>query len=97
MKRCIVLTCILSSLILLACSSKQENPVNTYVSVKKSASDAADIANLDALRQTVQAYRAANGNYPASLKDVEDMLGSPVDFSKYSYDPKTGSVTLKTP
>jgi hypothetical protein len=90
-----MLTVIVSSLALPACNSKQENPVNTYVSVKKSASDAADIANLDALRQTVQAYHAANGNYPASLKDVEGMLGSPVDFSKYNYDPQTGSVTMK--
>jgi hypothetical protein len=87
---------IASLLILPACNSKQENPVSTYVGAKKSASDAADSANLYALRQTVQTYHAANGNYPANLKDVEGMLGSPVDFSRYNYDPVTGTVTLKT-
>jgi hypothetical protein len=87
---------ILISLILPACNSKQENPVNTYLGATKSASTAADAANLDALRKSIEAYRAANGSYPESLKDVEGMLGSQLDFSRYDYDPQTGKVTLKT-
>jgi hypothetical protein len=92
----IILSVILSSLILPACNSKQENPVNTYLGATKSARSAADAANLDALRKSIEAYRAANGNYPESLKDIEGMLGSRLDFSRYDYDPQTGTVTLKT-
>jgi hypothetical protein len=95
-RNCIMLTAVIISLILPACESKQENPVNVYLGGKKSARSAADAANLDALRKSVEAYRAANGSYPDSLKDLEGMLGSRLDFSRYDYDPQTGTVTLKT-
>jgi hypothetical protein len=87
---------IVSLLIPSACSSKQENPVSTYLGATKSARNAADAANLDALRKSIEAYRAANGSYPESLKDIEGMLGSRTDFSRYDYDPQSGAVTLKT-
>jgi hypothetical protein len=96
-RKCVILAVIVaSSLILPACSSKQENPVNTYLGATKSAGNAADAANLDALRKSIEAYRAANGTYPENLKDLEGMLGSRLDFSRYDYDPQTGTVTLKT-
>jgi hypothetical protein len=96
-RKCIMLAVIVaSSLILPACSSKQESPVTTYLGATKSASNAADAANLDALRKSIEAYRAANGSYPESLKDIEGMLGSRLDFSRHDYDPQTGTVTLKT-
>jgi hypothetical protein len=96
MRNAIMLAVIVASLILPACNSKQENPVNTYLGAARSAGNAADAANLDALRKSIEAYRAANGSYPESLKDIEGMLGSRMDFSRYDYDPQTGTVTLKT-
>jgi hypothetical protein len=92
----IMLTAVIISLILPACESKQENPVDIYLRDKQSARSAADAADLDALRKSLGAYRAANGSYPDSLKDLEGMLGSQLDFSRYDYDPQTGTVTLKT-
>jgi hypothetical protein len=91
-----MLAVIVTSLILPACNSEQENPVDTYLGAAKNAGNVADAANLDALRKSIEAYRAANGNYPKSLKDIEGMPGSPMDFSRYAYDPQTGTVTLKT-
>ncbi len=96
LKRCLLLLFILSSVILPACDSKQANPVDVYAGAVKRAGNAAETANLDAVRQSIQAYHAANGAYPASLKDLEGIMGSRVDISRYDYDPQTGVVTLKT-
>jgi hypothetical protein len=87
---------VLSSLILSGCDRTPTTPADTYVGARKSARHAAETANLDTVRHSVEAYRAVNGNYPGSLKDVEDMLGAQIDLSRYDYDPKTGAVTLKT-
>ena len=55
------------------------------------AERAADSANLAALRTSIQTYRATNGKYPESLKE----LAMGMDLSRFNYDPKTGAVTLK--
>jgi hypothetical protein len=87
------------SLILTACDQKPKNPVSDYGSAllgaPERAQEGAETANLDAVRKCIGAYRAANDKYPESLKDIEDLLGSPVDPSKYDYNPQTGIVTLK--
>ena len=80
-----------------ACKEKPKNPVAEYgdalIGSYKGAQNAADLATLDGLKKAVQAYHAANGSYPAELKDVESLIGGPVDFGKYDYDPATGGVT----
>ncbi|MGE5301421.1 MAG: hypothetical protein ACM3MB_10765 [Acidobacteriota bacterium] len=86
-------------LLLPACREKPKNPVSEYgdslINSYKGAQNAAEIANLDALKKAVQAYRAANGSYPAELKDAESLVGGPIDLSNYDYDPATGAVTPK--
>jgi hypothetical protein len=99
-KTSLIIFCALSSFLLIpACKGKPKNPVaeygNNLMNAYQGAQDAADIASRDGLNKAVQAYRAANGSYPAELKDVGDLIGGPVDFSKFDYDPSTGAVTLK--
>ncbi len=98
-KSVIFLTGLLALLLLPACKEKPKNPVAEYgdalIGSYKGAQNAADIANLDALKKAVQAYHAANGSYPSELKDVESLIGGTVDFAKFDYDPATGSVTPK--
>ena len=98
-KSLILLTGLLTLLLLPACKEKPKNPVSEYgdalIGSYKGAQNAADIANLDALKKAVQAYRAANGSYPAELKDVESLIGGAVDYSKFDYDSATGAVTPK--
>ncbi len=95
-KRVLILSVILGSFILTSCDSRQANPVDTYVGAVKNAGEVSKTASLDAVRQSIVAYHAANGKYPESLQDVEDMVGSRLDVSRYNYDPQTGTVTLKT-
>ncbi len=94
-----VASILMGSLILTACDQKPNNPVSDYgdalLGARQRAQEGAEIANLDAIKKSIEAYRAANDKYPESLKDIEGLLGSPVDFSKYDYNPQTGAVALK--
>jgi hypothetical protein len=95
----IILSAFASFLLIPACKEKPKNPVaeygNNLMNAYKGAQNAADIASLDGMKKAVEAYRASNGSYPAELKDVGALIGGPVDFSKFDYDPSTGAVTLK--
>ncbi len=83
-----------------ACEQKPENPVEKYrdlmIDSYKKGQEAREKANLYALRSAVQAYYASNGKYPESLEDVESLIDSKVDFSKYDYNPENGFVSLKS-
>ncbi len=85
-----------AGLLFSACDRKKtENYGATIVHMPDRARDAAGQADLEALKSSVQAYRAANGEYPKDLKDASALLGSPVDLGKYNYDPATGAVSMK--
>jgi hypothetical protein len=91
--------CSLFILFLSACKGKPENPVSQYgdslIHSYQGAQNAAEQANLDAIRKSISAYRAANERFPKSLQDVENLIGGSIDLTKYDYDPATGTVTLK--
>lgn len=65
------------------------------INVKERAEDAAEKANLDAVRAAVRAYEAANGSFPPTLQDVAGIIGAKADLSKYDYDPQSGTVRPK--
>jgi hypothetical protein len=85
--------------VIAACNEKPKNPVaeygdamiNSYQKGKQAGID----GNLDAVKNAVQAYHAANDKYPQNLDEVQPLIGSAVDFSKYDYNPQTGTVILK--
>lgn len=91
--------CSLCILFLSACKEKPENPVSQYgdslIKSYQGAQNAAERANLDAIKRAISAYRAANEGFPKSLQDIESLIGGPIDLTKYDYDPATGTVTLK--
>jgi hypothetical protein len=84
--------------LIVACEEKPKNPAAQYgdsmIDSYKKGQKAGITGNLDAVKKAVQAYRAANDKYPASLEEVGDLIGSKVDFSKYDYNPETGEVFL---
>ena len=95
----LTLVCCLFILLASGCDRKQEDPATRYgdalINAYQGSKNAAEQANLDAIRKTIGAYHAANGAYPESLQDVKGLLGSPIDLSGFDYDPLTGSVTPK--
>jgi hypothetical protein len=86
--------------VLTACDQKPKNPVAEYgdamINSYKRAQQAGEMANLDAIKKAIQAYHAVNDKYPESLKDIEKLLGTTIDDSKYDYNPDTGMVSLKS-
>lgn len=82
-----------------ACDEKPKNPVSEYgnamIDSYKKGQKAGETANLDAVKKAVQAYHALNDKYPQSLDDVKELIGAEMDMSKYTYDPQTGTVSLK--
>jgi hypothetical protein len=84
--------------LLTAC--KEKNPVEEYgtglIHSYQKSQDAAETANLDAIKKSLQQYRAEHEEYPRSLKDIENMAGVLIDPDRYDYNPQTGSVSLKS-
>ena len=104
-KRLIILSAIFVLALLIACDrssqgeKKTGNPVSEYgdamVGAYKRGQQAGELANLDAVKKTVQAFHAANDRYPRDLDEIKDMIGSKIDLSVYDYNPENGDVSLK--
>ena len=80
-------------------SCEQKNPISEYgnalISSYEQGKKAGEEANLKNIRDAIQAYHAANGKYPETLKEIEGMMGSPINFDLYQYNPETGEIKLK--
>ncbi len=76
----------------------KDNPVQDYGNKVLEAYDrsgkVAGGASLANLQRALDAYRAANGNYPPSLQELEAFTGEPVDPNLFRYDPQTGKLEL---
>ena len=83
----------------LACKERPKNPVaeygNTMINSYQKGKQAGEDGNLEAVRKAIQAYHAANEKYPRKLDEIQSLIGSEMDFSKYDYNPENGTVTLK--
>ena len=83
-----------------ACNEKPKNPVAEYGDVMinsyQKGKQAGVEGNLDAVKNAINAYHAANDKYPPQLDEIKPLLGgTEVDFSKYDYNPENGAVTLR--
>ncbi len=80
-------------------SACDKNPVEEYgtktVDAYKASRKFGDATSIDNLRNAIQGFRAANGRYPESLKELGEFAGMELSEERYDYDPKTGSITLK--
>ena len=95
----IILSIFFVLFLLFSCKEKPKNPVaeygNALVDSYKRGQQAGEKANLDALKQAIESYRATNGRLPANLEEAQEFIGSGIDPSKYDYNPENGSVSLK--
>jgi hypothetical protein len=93
-----ILCTLFLSLPLLSCQD-EKNPVQQYgdtlVHGYKSAQKVEKDANLQQLQRSAYEFQAANGRYPADLKELGEFTKITIDSNKYNYDPATGGVTAK--
>ena len=86
-------------LLAVSCDQKPKNPAAEYgdalIDAYKRGGQAGETANLDAVKKAVDAYHATNDKYPQSLDEVRYLINSPIDLSRYDYNPDNGSVSLK--
>ena len=87
-------------LLLCACDEKPKNPVavqgERMTGAYFRAKDAGEEANLDAIKKSLDAYRALNDKFPQDLNEIKPLLSAPdLDLSKYDYNPADGSVSIK--
>jgi hypothetical protein len=98
-KRKTVVSILICLFFLFACDEKPKNPVAEYgdalVDSYKRSQQAAEKANLDALKKAVQLYYASNERFPKNLDEAKDFIGPDIDISKYDYNPDNGTVSLK--
>jgi hypothetical protein len=94
-----VFSIIFTALLIISCDEKPKTPVSEYgdalIDSYKKGQQAGEIANLDAVKKAVAAYHASNDRYPESLDEVKDLIRSEIDLSKYEYNARNGSVSLK--
>lgn len=95
----IVIPCLVALSLLFACDEKPGNPVAEYgdslTGAYTQGRQAGDTANLDAVRKTVDIYRATHGNYPQSLDEIQGLMPTKINLSRYKYNPENGAVSLK--
>ena len=84
---------------LFSCEGKPANPFaeygDTMINSYQKGKQAGETGNLDAVRNAVRAYHAANDRYPQNLDEIKELLGSELDLSRYDYNPQNGTVTIK--
>ena len=89
---------LLFALTLTSCKD-EKNPVQQYgdtlVQGYKTAQKVEKKVNLQQVQKSVYEFQAANGRYPADLKELGEFTKSPIDENIYNYDPTTGSITAK--
>jgi hypothetical protein len=85
--------------LLFACNEQPRNPVAEYgdslTGAYKRGQQAGEAANLDAVKKTVEMYRATHDKYPQNLDEIKDLMSSKIDLSHYDYNPENGSVSVK--
>ncbi|MGD1076269.1 MAG: hypothetical protein ABR903_09390 [Thermodesulfovibrionales bacterium] len=92
---CVLLLGLVS--VLASCDTK--NPVEQYgtsaVKAYKNTQQLGGKADIHNLQEAIKAFHAANDRYPKDLKELGDFTGSPLDGSKYDYDPSQGTIRQK--
>jgi hypothetical protein len=83
---------------LVSCSD-DKNPAqqygNTMMQSYKSAQKLDAKVNVQQVQKSIQEFNAANGRYPADLKELISFSGLMLKSDQYCYDPASGALTEK--
>ncbi len=77
---------------------EKTNPVSKYgdsvIGAYERSSITANQSTLQGIKDAIRAYHILNGKYPASLEEIQKLMGSRIDTGLYQYDPESGEITL---
>jgi len=90
---------IFSLLLLLTACTEEKNPAqqygNTMVQTYKNTQKFEKKLDLQQAQKSIQEFYAANGRYPADLKELSGFNGLSLDAEQYDYDSANGTLTQK--
>ena len=85
------------SIFLMGCE-ESSNPIAKFgddvIGAHQRTKVKADQMTLNGMKDAVRVYHISNGTYPASLEEIQTLMGSPIDTGLYQYDPDTGKISL---
>lgn len=83
--------------VLSSCESK--NPVEQYgddvTKAYKGTQQFGSQMDVKNIQDAIRSFQVMNGRYPNDLKEIEHFTGTPLDGSKYEYDPSTGTLAAR--
>jgi hypothetical protein len=86
-------------MLFLAACSNEKNPAqqygNTMVQTYKNAQKFEKKVDLQQAQKSIQEFYAANGRYPADLKELSSFNGLILDTEQYDYNSANGTLTAK--
>ena len=81
-------------LVFLSCESR--NPVEKYgddvTKAYKGTQQFGKQMDVKNLQDAIRSFQVMNGRYPRDLGELEHFTGTPLDSSKYDYDPSAGTI-----
>ncbi len=90
---------LLGFVLVIAACTDEKNPAqqygNTMVQTYKNAQKFEKKVDLQQAQKSVQEFYAANGRYPADLKELSSFSGLPLDAEQYDYNSADGVLTSK--
>ena len=89
-------------LVFLSCESRNpgknesRNPVEKYgddvTKAYKGTQQFGKQMDVKNLQDAIRSFQVMNGRYPRDLGELEHFTGTPLDSSKYDYDPSAGTI-----
>ncbi len=83
---------------LVAGCEEKTNPVSKVgdrlIGAYERSSTTANQSTLKGIKDAIRAYHILNGEYPASLEEIQKLMGSRIETDLYQYDPESGEITL---
>jgi hypothetical protein len=90
---------LLGLVLVLAACTDEKNPAqqhgNTMVQTYKNVQKFEKKVDLQQAQKSVQEFYAANGRYPADLKELSGFSGLTLDTEQYDYNSANGALTSK--
>lgn len=98
MKR-VLFVLLIAGVLFTGCKEKPKNPIKEYgtalINSYERAKDVSAEADLSSIRKALSIYYAQNGRYPETLTELSVFSGMEIPSERYTYNPKTGEVSLK--
>lgn len=94
-KKYALLPLIIILLLVGGCSPAPSKGEVNLISAHEGAKIEGQQAALKGIKNAIQYYHSSNDKYPENIREIQKLMGSPIDPEMYQYNPENGMVKLK--